>query len=350
MIQMVQRTLGMPYLFELKGKAGFGTGFEFSGEIPSFDGAMADASYEFSGLDVTGLSKGDHVDFVAVIENASLQGTFVSAVLDSFRMTGDYELRPGTFSLGRSETTLGRLTAINPSLGATPMFSVENLSMSTATSENAEGSHFDMQVTYGIGQLAVADAFEISDASLGLRLAHIDSLATGEIMQAARAMQAAADSATPIGELLPELNRLITGSPELTIDPLNFSLAEGDFNGRLHIGLDGSALPTGSVNDLLNPAVAMGAISAEVDVKASKAVVQRLVRLVADTLPAMTDAEGKVLPPDQAMRLVDARVSQNLGMMTTLGIVRDDGESLSCALRLADGSLTANGQPLPLGF
>jgi uncharacterized protein YdgA (DUF945 family) len=351
MIQMVQRTLGMPYLFELEGTAGFGTGFEFSGEIPSIDGTVADSSYEFSGLDVTGLSKGDHVDFVAVIESASLQGPFMSAVLDSFRMTGDYTLRPGTFSLGRMETSLGRLAAINPSLGATPMFTADNLRISTTTTENAEGTHFDMEMIYGIGRLAAAGTYEISDASLGLRLTHIDSLAASEIITAASAMQATDDLAEMTSELLPQLNRLVAGSPGIAIDPLKFTLAEGDFNARLRIGIDGSALPTGSANDLMNPAVAMGAISADADLAASKPLVQMLARLaVAWMTPAILDANGQPLPREQQMSMVDAQVSRNLGMMTTLGLVRDDGESLSSALRLADGSLTANGKPLPLGF
>ena len=160
-----------------------------------------------------------------------------------------------------------------------------------------------------------------------------------------------ADTSALVAEILPQFDRIVAGSPELTIDPLQFALADGDFDGRLHIGIDGSALPSGSVNDFMNPAVARQALTASADLRASKSLVEMLARLVAvQSMPAMTGPDGEPLPPDQLLAMVDARVAQQIGQLTAFGLIRDDGEDLSCTMSLEGGELTANGQPVPLPF
>ena len=350
-IQLAEMSLGVPYLFEIRGKSQFGSGFHFTGDIPSFDGGLADVSYDFSGIDVTGVSTLDHLEFDAVLESASVQSPLLSAVLESFRMTGDYDLREGSFAPGRSEMTLGRVAAINPLLGAAPVFAAENLSIVTTTSESADRRWLDGEVVYRIGRVAAGPGFEISDAALGLRLAHIDSAALNGLVEAASSVQMSANPAALVAEILPHFDRIVAGSPELTIDPIRFALAGGDFDGRLQIGVDGGALPTGSVNDFMNPAVARQALTASADLRASKPLVEMLAKLIAvQGMPAMTGPDGGPLPPDQLSALVDAQVAQQIGQLTAFGLIRDDGDDLSCTVSLEGGELIANGQPVPLPF
>ena len=348
-IQFAQRFLGVPYLFEFRGQSEFGDGFHFSGDVPQFDGAFGDVSYDFSGIDLVGVSTLDHVRFEVALEEASLQSPFVSAVLESMRMTADTELRRGSFSIGTSEASLGRLAVINPSLGATPMFATENLSVGSKISENAEATHVDAEFTYRAGRVAIAGAFEISDAALGLRVGHIDSAAVNAIVETASSMQTNVPTEM-VASLMPLIDRIAAGSPELAIDPLQFSLAEGDFSGRLHLGLDGSALPTGSLNDIVNPAVALQAITADAEITAAKPLVEMLARLVAAQDMPPTGPDGGPLPPEQVAATVDAEVAQSLGMLTAFGLLRVSGDAYTCALALRDGALTANGQPVPLPF
>ena len=350
-IELAETTLGVPYLFELRGKSGFGSGFEFEGEIPPFGGAFADVSWDFSGLEVSGVSTVDRVVFEAGLNEVSVQSPLASGVLESLTMKGDSELRPGRFSLGTSETKLGRLTASNPSVGRAPLVIAENVSMATTTSENAEGTHLDMEVIYRIGQIAVADDFRVSDAALGLRLGHIDSEAVDEIIAAASSVQANSDPAGMVDAVMPALERVVAESPELTIDPLQFSLPEGRFDGRVHLGIDGSSLPTGRIDDLMNPAVAMGALTADADITMSKTLAEMVAGFVAKwTMPQIMGPDGEPLPSDQVTAMVDGQVAQTLTMLTTFGIVRDSGDDYSCTLQLAGGALTANGQPVPLPF
>ena len=349
-IELAETFLGVPYLFEFRGKSEFGDGFHFSGDIPEFGGALGDVSYEFSGVDVVGVSTIDHLEFEAVLDEASLQSPFVSAVLESLRMTGNSELRQDSFAPGTSEATLGRLTVINPSLGASPMFSAESLSVASVISENAEATHFDAEVIYRIGRMAFAEAFEISDAALGLRLGHLESDAVNGIVEAASSMQMT-DPTAMVASVMPLIDRIVAGSPELTIDPLQFTLAEGDFNGRLHLGLNGSALPTGSINDFMNPAVAIQAITADAEITAAKPLVEMIAKFVTtQNMPAMTGPDGGPLPPEQLAAMVDAQVAQSLGMLAALGLLRDSGNDYTCTVAFQDGALTANGQPVPLPF
>jgi uncharacterized protein YdgA (DUF945 family) len=350
-IELAETFLGVPYLFEFRGKSEFGDGFHFTGDIPEFGGALGDISYDFSGIDLVGVSTLDHLEFEAVLEEASLQGPLLSAVLESLRMTTDSELRPGSFSLGTSAVTLDRLAVINPSLGASPMLSAENLNIATTVSENAEATHLDVEVAYSIGRMAVADSFELSDAALGLHARHLDIAAMNEISAAANWEEMANDPAAIMSTVMPLLDRIIAGSPEIAIDPLQFTLAEGSFNGRVNLGLDGSALPTGSINDFLNPAVAMQAITADADFTAAKPLVEMIARLVtAEDMPAMSGPDGGPLPPEQFAAMLDARVAQTLGALTTFGLLRVSGDDYTCAITLRDGALTANGLPVPLPF
>jgi len=349
-IQLAEELLGVPYLFEFRGQSEFGGGFDFSGEIPEFDGAFGDLSYAFSGLDLVGVATLGHLEFEAVLDEASLQSPFVSAVLESMRMTSDSELRAGSIAPGTSEATLGRLIVINPSLGATPMFAAENLSIGSTVSENVEATHFDTEVIYRLGRMAIGGAFEISDAALGLRASHLDIGAVNEIIEAASSMQMS-NAATMVERLMPQIDRIAAGSPELTIDPLRFSVAEGSFNGRLHLRLDGTALPTGSLNDFRNLGLALRSIDADAEITAAKPLVERFARLVAaQDMPAMSGPDGGPLPPEQVAAMVDAEVAQTLGVLTTFGLLRVSGNDFSSAVALKDGALTANGQPVPLPF
>jgi uncharacterized protein YdgA (DUF945 family) len=350
-IELAETFLGVPYLFEFRGISKFGDGFHFTGDVPEFEGALGDVSYDFSGVDVAGVSTIDHLEFEAVLDGASLQSPFMSAVLESMRVTGNSELRPDSISLGTSEATLGRLAVINPSLGAAPMFSAESLSVATTVSENAEATHLDAEVVYRIGRMAIAGAFEVSDAALGLRAGHIDSAAVNEIIAAASSAQANDNLGTMVAGMMPLIDRIVAGSPELTIDPLQFTLPEGDFRGRVQLGLNSSALPTGSINDFMDPAVARQAITADAEVTAAKPLVAMIAQLVmAQNMPAMTGPDGGPLPPEQLAAMVDAQVAQSIGMLTAFGLLRDSGNDYTCAVGLRNGALTANGQPVPLPF
>ena len=65
-IRAAEMSLGVPYLFEFRGKSEFGDGFHFTGDIPEFAGAIGDVSYDFSGVDLAGVSTLDHLEFEAV--------------------------------------------------------------------------------------------------------------------------------------------------------------------------------------------------------------------------------------------------------------------------------------------
>jgi uncharacterized protein YdgA (DUF945 family) len=164
-------------------------------------------------------------------------------------------------------------------------------------------------------------------------------------------LQVTADQTALVETVMPLLEQIVAGSPELTLDPMQFSLPEGTFSGRVHIGLDSSALPTGSINDLMNPAVALAAVNADADLTATKTLVHMIAGLVVgQDVPPMNGLDGQPLPPEQVAAMIDAQVAQSLVMLTTFGIVSDSGANYSCSVRLADGALTANGQPVPLPF
>jgi uncharacterized protein YdgA (DUF945 family) len=276
----------------------------------------------------------------------------MSAALQSLVVKSDTQMRSGEISIGTNEFALERLTASNPLLGAAPLFSAEGLSLATAVNEIDGGSHLDVDVLYRLGRVAAADAFAVTDVALGVSLGHLDRQAVNGLFESMSSVDIASDALALADGMLPLAEQLIAGGPEISIDPIQFSMVEGSFNGRVHIALDGNALPTGGISDLMDPAVVRQAVTAEADLTAAKPLVQMLARLAMSQnaeMPLGPDGEP-LLPPEQLAAMIDAQVAESLTMLTTFGIVAEVGTDYSCTLRLANGTLTANGQPVPLPF
>ena len=352
MIQIAQTFLGVPNLFEFRGRSGFGTGFVFEGGIPEIRGAISDFGYDFSGVDLNGVARLGDLEFEAVLGNLALQSPFASVIVDALTVTGDYERRPGQLMLGTSQVNLARVVFVNPLFGAEPAFAADKIGLSGTFSENGAGTHFDLEALFTLERVAVPDVLEIRDAALGLRIGHLDSTAVDEIYRIAGEIDPLASDATVGALLRPSFDRIVAGSPELALEPVRFTMPDGSLDARVSVVLDGTALPNGSVSDLENIQLAMSALTAEADITVDKPLARLLAGLVvAENLPPMTlGADGQPVPPTEREAMIAAQTSQMLTGFTTLGILSDTGDSYRCLLKIEDGAATANGQPVPFLF
>ena len=348
--QLVQQLLGVPYLFEFRGRGGFGTGFRFEGEIPPFDNAFDDISYEFSGLDFSGVIHDRDTAFEAQIESASLQSPAQSLLLEQAAFDGDYDYREGMVTLSNGAVSIGSLAASNPLLGAAPIFSLEELSGEFTISDSDDTTHVDTQIIYRIANLAAFDAFSISDAALGITLQHIDATAVLDLQNLISALPSGADQEQMLAIMMPIFDRIVAGNPTVSFDPVQFSMPEGSLTAAANFSIDPAALPSGQIADLMNPLFAMLAVNADLDLSVSKALVQALGPLVVGPQPGtQTGPDGEPMPPEQIAAMADAQLGLMLTALAAQGLIVDDGETYSTSIQFANGAATANGQPIPLG-
>jgi len=348
--QLAQQLLRIPYLFEFRGRGGFGTGFRFEGEIPPFDNAFGDISYAFSGLDFSGVMHNRDTGFEAEIESASLQSPVQSLLLEAVNLDGNYDYREGMVTLSNGAVSIGRLAASNPLLGAAPIFSLEGLSTEVAMSDNDDATHVDTQMIYQVTSLAALGVFSISDATLGIHLEHIDAEALLNLQNLLSALPSGADQEQMLTIMMPSFDRIVAGNPVVSLDPVQFSMPEGSLSATMSLSINPSALPTGQVADLMNPLFAMLAVNAVLDLSVSKTLMEALgPLLIGPQLAAQTGPNGEPIPPEQIAAMADAQLGLMLTGLTAQGLIADDGETYSTSIEFAGGAATANGQPIPLG-
>lgn len=346
MVAIAENLLGLPYLFEFRGRAGFGTGFRFEGEIPAAESAFEDLSYSFSGLNYSGRIRNGDTEIEASTDNLSIQSPFFSAILQSLAMQYDYDYRPGKIALADGEFSIASVTATNPLLGAEPMFAASDLLVTVGSDENDAGTHIDASVVYGAGSLEVADLVAINDAAIGITANHLDGAALMQLQDFATNMPLDVSDEELLFLLMPILDQLISGDPVITLEPAQFGMSEGDFEGRAKIEIDSSVLPTGSFTELVNPMFAMQAVNAELEMSISKALAAHLAGLaMGQQLAAMSGPGAAQMAPEQAAAMAEAQFT----VLVAQGLLVDEGDRYSTSIEFTGGTATANGQPIPLG-
>ncbi|MDX1562210.1 MAG: DUF945 family protein [Gammaproteobacteria bacterium] len=355
-VQLIQQLLGMPYLIEVRGLAGFGTGFDFEGEIPPISSAFPDFSVDFTGLDFSGTA--DRGDIVANVsaESLEMQSMLLSAIVESVAASFEIEARPNGIPLGANSVSIERAIVTNPLLGANPMFALEAFSLTSDTALNASGDKLNVTAAYDIGRVDIADVFSASDAAMAITLNDIDAAAADEYYALMSQMQSqlasAGSAATELmqARMMQLADRVVAGGPSITVDPLRFTMESGTLNGRMTVSVDPSALPNGQATDLQDIAVIFGAVSAALELTVTKALAIELATYITrEQLGAMQMPDGQAPSNEDIEQMAAAQAGLLLVTLTAQGLLLDDGENYSTTIEFVDGDATANGQMIPLG-
>lgn len=333
--------LGVSSLFELRGRSGLLGGFDFEGEISPVDVVDGGDTLAFSGLDFTGFTNGTDVTFDATAEQLAMQSMMLSFSLDGLALNGAYERRTDSIALGNAEFTLASVRASNPLLGASELFAIGELSASSETRLNDAGN-IDTSISYGAGRLTADGIPSFTDVALGVNLLNID----GEALKAFADLyvQASADP-TMLGlQALPILDRILATGPSISLDPIRFTMDGNSLDAVLTVTIDPSAMPTGSTMDFMNSSVAMSAIGANLEMTASKALVQELVSFGIEQQMAM---QLQSMTVSEAEAMVQQTRDQMIALVVGQGMVIDEGDTYSTTVVFQNGAATVNGTPIP---
>jgi uncharacterized protein YdgA (DUF945 family) len=343
-ITELQQTLGVPYLFEFRGRSSYSGGLSFDADAPPFELPVDEALLTFSGATLAGTFVRRRLDAnarVDAVEFTSPTGTFalrgLAALMDN-ELRSEYVL-PGQTSLSIESISAGAATQ-----GATPTFAAANLRMTSDVALDAAEELVEMRVNYDVDSVRIVDN-EITAAALGLTLRNID-VATLEAYSAT-AVAAGADPATLAASLGPHLERALQAEPSLTLEPLRFRYDDEPFEGRVEITTNTQRLPSAGTLDLGNPLLMLGLVNVEADLKLSKLLAGELATLSA----RLQLGADQSIPSDQLEYMAEAQSGLMLTMLVGQGVLVEDGDdSYRCSLQFRDGTVTLNGNPLPFGL
>lgn len=343
----VHERFGVPYLFELRGRAGFGGGFDFDADVPPFDYAEGTSEVAFTGLRVEGVLDGDRV--VARGETAALdyESAFAGASFEDVRISADYELGAERLALGTTGVEVGRIVVSTALLGPLPLLDAEALRITSSTELDETASAARVGLESSARSIAAGAGFRLTDMDIGILLASLDPQALRDYYaQLKRAADpSAAGQGGGVDDLQPVLVRLLEGGPTLTLEPARFALDGEPFSASVLVTTDPAALPAGA--DLTDPAPWLAVATVEADVRIAKGLAQRAAEAFArNQLASLGDGE-----PASDLELDSLAQAQAAFVLVTLvsqGYLVDAGDAYEAALRYARGSLTVNGLEVPI--
>jgi uncharacterized protein YdgA (DUF945 family) len=342
-ITELQQTLGVPYLFEFRGRSHYSGGVSFDADAPSFNLPIDEALLTFSGGTLAGTFAQSHLDADARIAAVELTSPTAKFSLRGVSATADNELRSQYVMPGRASLSIESISAGE---STTPTFEATNLEFQSDVALDAAAELLEMSVNYGVDSIRIEDNL-ITAAALGMTMRDVD-VATLEAYSAAAADAAAAgaDPAALTAALGPHLERALKAGPSLTVDPLRFRYADEPFEGRIEITTNVQRLPPAGTLDLENPLLILGLVNADADVRLTKVLAADLATLAA-RLQLGADAS---IPADQLEYMAEAQSGLMLTMLVSQGVLVEDGEGYRSSVQFRDGTVTLNGNLLPFGL
>jgi uncharacterized protein YdgA (DUF945 family) len=340
---------GMPYLFEFRGRAGFGGGLDFDADVPPVDHSEGGNELAFSGLQVDGSLDGDRLIARASIASLDYSNPFASAVVDAVRTDADYEFRTGDLALGSFDLTIERIVVSSGLLGTEPLFNATGLKFSSDIGIDDAGADLHLGAYYGAEAVAAAGRFMLTDADVGMAVGELDAAAMQQYYAIMRrtASASAADAEQMLTELAPVIDRLLEGGPSLRLDPIRFSLDGEPLSANILIETDPAALPANGGYDIGDPALWLAYATLQAEANVSKALATTLAAQFARTQLA---AFGGAAAGDDLDAMAEAQAGFLLVTLAGQGLIIDTGDAYTTTVRFEAGQLTVNGTAVPLGL
>jgi uncharacterized protein YdgA (DUF945 family) len=337
-VASLERGLGVPYLFEFRGRTSFTGGVSFDASLPMVDLAADGVRVAFSGGGIDGALFGQRLvsdSRVGAFVLTSPPGAFA---ISNVRAATDIELGSSGVLPGDATLSIGQLAIVDAQRGDTPVLDAASVKLASRVGIDPHTTLLDLHVTYDAESVLLYGT-RVADASVGVALDKLDVAALDTYLRLAERVSVGADTAAEVGKALAHT---LAAGPTFTIDPLRFRIDGEPFTARLELATNPATFPaTGSV-DLDNWLALLPALRSTVSVDVSKKLARQIAALTAEM--RYVD-EG--MPPEQRRLLADAQAGLMLVTLISQGVLVDAGDTYRAELRLADGALTLNGGPLP---
>jgi hypothetical protein len=345
-ITELTQTLGVPYVFEFRGRTSYLGAFAFDADAPPFMLPVDEALLTFSGGSLVGTFARGHLAADAQIGSVDFSSPTGTFALRGLYASADNELRSQYVMPGSTSFSIDNVSLVEGLQSATPMFEAANLRFASTVALDASGDLLEVRATYDVDSVRAADTL-ITAAALGLTLRNLDVAALeayGATVTDAAAAGTAPDAI--VASLGPHLERALQKAPSLTVEPLRFRYDDEPFEGRIAITTNPDRLPPAGTLTFDNPLLLVSLVNTDANVRVSKALATKLATLAAQ----LQIGNDGTVPPDQLEYMAEAQSGLMLTMLVGQGVLLEDGDGYRSSLQFADGALTLNGKPLPFGL
>jgi uncharacterized protein YdgA (DUF945 family) len=341
----LQQTLGVPYVFEFRGRTSYLGALSFDADAPPFALPVDEALLTFSGATLSGelagqdLEANAHIgalDFTSPTGSFTVRGVFANA---------DNELRSQYVMPGEASLSIESITATGQMQSAMPLFEATNIKIESDVDIDASGELLEMRVDYGLDALRLEDN-EIAAGALGVTVRNVDVAALEAYSAAAAEAASSGDPTTILVALGPHLERALQAAPSLTLDPIRFRYDDEPFDGRVDITTNTPQLPAAGTLSFDNPLFILGLLNVDASLQVSKALAAELATLSAK----MQLGSDPSIPLDQLDYMAEAQSGLMLTMLIGQGVLVEDGDGYRTSVQLTNGAVTLNGNPLPFGL
>ncbi|HET8696429.1 MAG TPA: DUF945 family protein, partial [Gammaproteobacteria bacterium] len=337
-IAALEQQLGVPYLFEFRSRTGFLGTTSFEGEVPKFEVPVEPGSVRFSGAMFAGTTRGRHVKIDGDIGSIELSMPDGSAALHGLRAAVDGDIVAQSVMLGTTGFEIDSVSVMDQRLGSA-VFDAGKVKFASKVTLDDPQQRLDIAGTYDIASLKVAGV-DVADASVGVAFRNVD-------LSALQAYQAAAQDVVRTGDaslLQPAVMRLIASRPTFALEPVRV-LADGElFEARLELTPNDRV--TANSLPLSDPQELLGVVDGNAQIDISR----RLAERIAQQVLRMQYGFDPSLAPEQLEQMVTAQSGAMLLMLAGQGIIETSGTGYRAKVELANGQVTLNGRPIPLGL
>lgn len=342
----LQQTLGVPYVFEFRGRTSYIGGMSFDADAPPFELPIDEALLTFSGATLAGTFAAQQLEANAQVNSVDFTSPTGIFAVRGLHTSVDNELRSQYVMPGKATLSIEHVAISDGSRGGMPVFEAANLRVASDTTLDSAGVLLDVRIDYDLDSMRVTES-EVTAATLGMAMRNLDVAALEAYAVAASdAARSGADPSTITAALGPHIERALRAGPSLTLDPIRFRFDAEPFEGRVELSTNTARLPPAGAIDLDNPLLVLGLLNTDAEVRLSKALAQKLAMLVAQL---QLGSDGS-MPPDQLEYMVEAQSGLMLTMLVGQGVLIEDGDAYRSSLKFTDGALTLNGNPLPFGL
>lgn len=338
----LERTLGIPYLFEFRSRTSYGGSLAFEADVPPFELPLLEALLSFSGATLAGTFDAPRLVADAQIGSGTLASPTGTFAVSGLQATVDNVLGSQYVLPGESAFSIASISATGPRQGTAPTFEATNLRVRSNVAVDAAGTLLDLRINYDLDSIRLEDN-EITTGTVELQMRNLDVAAIeaySTLVRDAAAM--GSDPAAIVAALGPQLERALKAGPSLMLDPLRFRYNDEPFEGRVEITTNTARLPPAGTLSVDNWLLLLSLMNVDADLRVSKTLATNLA-----TLAARLQLAGDLsIPPDQLDYMAEAQSGLMLTLLTGQGVLVEDGDDYRTSLDYTDGALTLNGNPL----
>lgn len=339
----LEATLGVPYLFEFRGRTSYGGSLTFDADAPAFVLPLEDSMLTFSGGTLAGTFGGNRLEVDANVGSVGFDSPTGSLTIGGVWARADNELHSEYVLPGKASLEIAKLSMTDALRGATPVLDASNLTVASDSALSPGGDLAHFTVTYGVESLRI-DESDLTDVTVAVALRNVEVAALEAYGAAVR--DAGDEPNAALATLGPQIERALQSAPSLTIEPLQFRFDDEPFDAKIEVTTDPSRLPPAGALALSNPLALLGVFDLKAEASASKPLTLQLATLAAKM---QLGADGSV-PPDQLDYMAEAQSGLMLTLLTGQGLLVEDGDSYRTRVEYIDGALDLNGNALPFGL